>query len=355
MKTHFLFGSSAAGLTLLLGAAGASAGATLITIDQPSLDRWMYPFNASPGIRTASPTFGAVGVEFFDDREAQFLIGFDTAADDPPLVEPGLVLSRYRVHSAIVTGTIAIGGVFTYDPTSDAFQTYLDPTDPDALPDPDAGRPIELFGAGYRNNASLATFEETSPFSTSPQPGPAPNIRDVFASDFLNGVARDVSTNVRDGFDPVPFAVGQMQDAAVGASVPTDAIFTFTLDLTNSDVKRYLREGLQAGRLNFLITSLHEASGGPDGGAGVTYPVFFNKEDKFADLFMLAATLTLEVEALPPSPQDLTGDGIVNAADLSVLLAQWGTAGPEADFDGNGDVGAPDLSALLSNWTIDDH
>ncbi len=46
---------------------------------------------------------------------------------------------------------------------------------------------------------------------------------------------------------------------------------------------------------------------------------------------------------------DLTGDGIVNAADLSILLGQWGGPG-SADLDGSGPVNAADLSILLGAW-----
>lgn len=53
--------------------------------------------------------------------------------------------------------------------------------------------------------------------------------------------------------------------------------------------------------------------------------------------------------ASAPSP-DLDGNGIVNAADLAVLLSQWGSAG-SADLDEDGNVGAPDLAILLGAWT----
>lgn len=46
---------------------------------------------------------------------------------------------------------------------------------------------------------------------------------------------------------------------------------------------------------------------------------------------------------------DLNGDGVVNAADLAILLSAWGKSGP-ADLDGDGLVTASDLAALLSNW-----
>ena len=51
------------------------------------------------------------------------------------------------------------------------------------------------------------------------------------------------------------------------------------------------------------------------------------------------------------TPGDLDGDGVVNAADLSILLSAWGGADPNADIDGNGVVGAADLTVLLGNWS----
>jgi len=45
---------------------------------------------------------------------------------------------------------------------------------------------------------------------------------------------------------------------------------------------------------------------------------------------------------------DLDFDGDVDAADLSLLLASWGTA--TGDVDSDGDTDAADLSILLANW-----
>ena len=49
-------------------------------------------------------------------------------------------------------------------------------------------------------------------------------------------------------------------------------------------------------------------------------------------------------------PGDLNGDGVVNGADLGLLLAQWGGPG-SADFSGDGVVNGGDLGLLLSYWT----
>ncbi|MFZ9690519.1 MAG: hypothetical protein ACO3EP_00650 [Phycisphaerales bacterium] len=48
---------------------------------------------------------------------------------------------------------------------------------------------------------------------------------------------------------------------------------------------------------------------------------------------------------------DLNADGIVNGADLSILLGAWGSSDPIADLSGDGEVGGADLSILLGNWT----
>lgn len=57
--------------------------------------------------------------------------------------------------------------------------------------------------------------------------------------------------------------------------------------------------------------------------------------------------------AQPACPADITGDGDVGAADLSLLLARWGQAGA-SDIDGDGDTSAADLSLLLEAWGLCD-
>jgi hypothetical protein len=56
----------------------------------------------------------------------------------------------------------------------------------------------------------------------------------------------------------------------------------------------------------------------------------------------------------PACPQDLTGDGIVDGADLLILLSQWGPCGDpddcSADLNCDGVVDGADLLLLLSAW-----
>ncbi|HAW96280.1 MAG: hypothetical protein CMJ33_00860 [Phycisphaerae bacterium] len=48
---------------------------------------------------------------------------------------------------------------------------------------------------------------------------------------------------------------------------------------------------------------------------------------------------------------DLDGDGMIDGADLTLLLVEWGGAASEADLDCDGVVGGGDLALLLSSWS----
>jgi len=354
-------------IAAIVAAAGAltavtvvNAGSTTINLTRevPDLDRWNYPFNATPGVRETATSFAAFGVDFLDDHDAQFLLGFLTdqsSADGVGVVPSGLGEARYVVNAAQVTVTIAIGGVFDYDPTYDALGTYLDPADPEFVADSDAGRPIMIFGTGYRNGFGIAPpfmpFLETTPFSFA---NPAmERVRNAFASDYENGLPRDISNSVLDRLEIDPFAIGVISSGGAelpaGASVPAESTVTFDLDVNDPDVQSFLARSLDAGNLQLSITSLHAASGGPGGGDGVTYPAYFTKEDPLAPAFGQAPQLSLDVTVLPENPADLDGDGVVGASDLALLIGQWGQVGTSADFAGDG-VGADDLAFLIGAW-----
>lgn len=51
-------------------------------------------------------------------------------------------------------------------------------------------------------------------------------------------------------------------------------------------------------------------------------------------------------------PADLDLDGVVDGADLGVLLSKWGSASPTGDIDGNGVVDGADLGEMLSAWSV---
>jgi agmatine/peptidylarginine deiminase len=59
--------------------------------------------------------------------------------------------------------------------------------------------------------------------------------------------------------------------------------------------------------------------------------------------------VAVTVKTLASCPGDLDGSGVIDAADLAILLGAWGGFGP-SDLDGNGTVDAADLAILLGGW-----
>ena len=53
---------------------------------------------------------------------------------------------------------------------------------------------------------------------------------------------------------------------------------------------------------------------------------------------------------------DIYHDGIINGADLGIVLAEWGPVTPttNSDLDHNGRVDGADLGILLSRWGLCD-
>jgi len=298
-------------------------------------DRWMYPFNGTPGLRATGSVFGALGSADFDNRDAQVLVGFDTS--------PMATLSGSRaLISLTLTVTTASSNTFVYDPTVDPLESYL--SDPDA----DDGRPLELFGVAVRNGFLRPTldtnstdpllFKETSPFSTSP--GVFRSSRSMFAADALGA---DVSNNVSNGQSVVPWAVGRTDTVAPGATVPRNTEFRFSIDLNDLETARYVDDALSVGEIYLSLTSFHSASqGGPP-----SFPSFYLD----AGGTSLGPTPRLEFEFGPSS--DLNEDGSVDGADLGLLFASWGgTSGP-ADLNVDQLVDGADVAILFNYWSGD--
>lgn len=349
------------GLTLTAGLLSVCGSVSAVTVNfaGPCIDRWVYPFNTESGYRSAASTFSALGQEnafpplSFDQRDAQLLVGFDTdapgSATCPNEVVPaGLAACDYRVTSAVIMIAVSTDQAFPFDPTYDAWTSYATASNPGAV-DADAGRPIELYGVGFRGGYTSATYFEGTPSVPGPPFGPdiQSDVRYAYPTDAANGMTRDVSNNVRDLFDPAPFAVGQSPVAA-GALVPANTDITFTLNVAVPDVQRYLRQSVADGRLRFMLTSLQPAasSGGP--GAG-QYATFYTKENLFGAGRAARLSITVDVRT---KAGDINFDGSVNGADLSVLLGEFGqtTGLPAADLNCDGAVNGADLSVLLANF-----
>jgi hypothetical protein len=311
------------GAALVVSGVGALAPAAAQVSLAPVVDRWVYPFANTPGNRATVPIYGTGGDARFDDRDSEFYLAFPTAAAVPTGLAPGM----YRVQGATLRLQIAEDLKFEYDPTSDPASTYpLNGTDPGT--DSDPGRPIEVFGADFRNGFNLFSFSDLSPFKPGqPFTPPWVGVRNTFPIDFGpmgDGPARDVSSNVRGGFDAQPLAVGLTTAASPGDLVPADAVFTFALDTALPGPLGYLQTGLARGRIALAVTSMQVAT--EFGSGPIVYPVFYTSKAPALG-FPNAITPTLELTATA-CPADYNADGLLNLDDLGDFITDFYLAQP---------------------------
>lgn len=341
-RNHIVPGASASLLVIAAAPAFVSAAVVNVQFTGPTHDRWNYPFNFTPGDRGAASTFNAINEPDFDDRDGQMFIGFDTDAQ----LDAGLGEPYYVIVSAVMRLATTDGG-FVFDDTYDSITTFTDPMDPEAL----NGRPCELYGVGFRGGFDVQTYVETSAFG-SPNGTNYTAVRNSFATDYPDGVAEDISNLIFGEVvggqtftqrETLPFAIGQAQGVAVGAVVPFDTDFVFTLDLGNPDVDLYLRRACNAGKLRLMVSSMHAAV--QQGGEFVNW---YTKENFFGDGF--AARLDMTVMTIDPLVGDLNLDGVVDTADLGLLISAFGTNNPVADINGDLLVDTADLGQLIANF-----
>lgn len=304
-------------------------------------DRWMYVNNTTPGTRINGSVFAAFTDPLVDNRFAQIVVGFDTSADIPPGMNP----ARYRVLAAEVSFTTSLDGSFLYDPSYDSFQTYSA-----GGADPDPGRPIELHGVGLRNEyTSLAfgpttlggpTFEEQDRFGLA-----AIGARNVYASDYLGGAARDVSHNVGSGWDPLTWSVGQVPGLAPGTAVPLNTTFRFPLNLNASEVVSYLQNGASRGQAFFALSALLDATQQVTDGIAQ----FWFRES--IPLGGIPPHLRLQIEILPAGqPGDFDANGSFDCGDIDALVVAVASqaGGTSFDLTGDGRVDFADVTSWLA-------
>ncbi len=323
----------------------------------PTLDRWMYTFGGNPGLESEATVFSVLGSGFegplpafpnapvFDVRDGQMLVGYLTA----PTMPSGLGANHYRIISARLNATISRDKVFRYDPTPDPLGVFLPSTDPGFIADADPDHPVELHAVGYRNGLSAATFAESTPFAFG---SPAQkSVRNAFAAQYANadgtGALVDVSNNVQDltviggptPFEARPFAIGTC-GATPGALVDVNTEYTFEINLADPGAIRYLRESLNGGRLNLMISSMTRTSQ-----QASTTPAFWTKEGPAA-LGAVPARLTLEV--CIGQPGDWNCSGAVGVQDIFDFLADY-FAG-RGDFNADGATGVQDIFDFLAAY-----
>ncbi len=258
-----------------------------------------------------------------DTRMSQEIVGWNVASLIPTNQAP----THYLIKRCRVTLTVNEAS-FLFDPTHDAYQTYLNTNDPAYQADTDTGRPVEMFGVGYRNGYDAASFSQNPAFGSS-----TPGGRNAYAVGWgTNGVFADVSNNIGKTndtfpqFEAWPFAVGQVTNTAPGQMVPAASKMFFDLDVNDPAVITYLQTSLNAGVLNFDVSALHPVFGF---GGDLTYPSFTTHFNS------LAPTPTrLELEATVIRDADTDNDGLPDDWEMFYFGNLDQGANDDPDHDG---------------------
>lgn len=313
-----------AALLVLMPSPAATGDPIHAEFPEPTADRWMYAFNSMPGTRPAAPVFSTfTESEESDTRVGQFLIGWDTASRVPSGRPPG----RYLIRAVRLTLTTLRDNSFVNDSTADAFETALPATDPRAVPDADPGRPIELYGAGFRGGFTAETFQEDSPFGSN-QTG----ARNAFATGFNSARELvDVSNNVGKTREPNlpfpsrPFAIGVITNIPAGEPVPAGSPVTFNVELGDPDVRGYVQRALSSGHLWFTASWLGRSAGQT---GGFTYPDFATRDN------LLDPGPQLELDVVVIGDDDSDADGLPDDWERACLHGLAETGDGDADGDG---------------------
>lgn len=391
-----------------VAAGGPNAGPFAMQSTPSDTAQWMYPFN--PGDFPTAPVFSAFGYTgafgendpnayYFDSRDGQYLVGWNTSNSIPA----GQGARNYLIRSVRVTLTIGVDMQWAYDGALRDYRTYLLTNDPQYLPPSTDNSPVELYGAGFRggftnSEGAFVPYAATNyptdgngPFFADPNNPNEYTNRIAFSACYdTNGLLVDVSDNVGDNgtneipnpFEVAPFAVGVITNIAPGQLTPEGTQMTFDLNLNDPLIYSYVQQALNQGNLSFVASSLF--AGSQD---SPNSPEFYTIFSTVADTnqfplldiqgTVVRATLDSDQDGLPDDWEQFyfsslgagatnssDGDGVSNlakyiagvdptkpATDLQILSVNDSTNGVEIHF-----AFAPDRqykilwSQDLQNW-----
>lgn len=309
------------GLLLCGAALGAeSVAAETVRFAAPGLDRWNYPF-AGNGAEQEARLFSALGNEGLDERDAQFIVAFDTANGGSSAIPVGLGAASYQIQSVTLRATVSsVVGQPAYDGSNDSFATYLAPEAAAYVPDADAGRPIELFGVGFvagysrfgfgPTDGAPPAYEEGNAFGFGPPTGRYvhPLAFDSVGQPILVSNNVDYLNAGAAGFEAAPFAIGATSLNA-GDELAVGTELTFSVDIASPAILNYLQDGLDGGQLGFVLSTL-------------------SLSDNFARLYTRefpgGSPVTLDIEySVVPEPNALVLAALTYAVLAGVMWRQW--------------------------------
>lgn len=343
-------------LVMAVGVNGP-ARATDFVFDKPTDDIWQYPFAFDAGARDSGVVFGSTGNVFFkgfNDRDGMIVASWNTST----LIATGQPLSSYDIQSITVTLThqdcppgdcgnfvfpaswvvdLTVDDWFTYDANNNGVMDGVE------QPDPDPGRPLEMFGVGFGPTFTAQSWMESSAYIGStclpgvnvcnhvprdPYPlafqqgtGSPLHAEDSLKGEWNPGVAFPGCNHPQNicPFTAIPWAIGQPLNYTPGSQTAAfDVVFQVNLDLENGSVRDYFQRQLLAGRVTVVVTSLVET-----GLQELGNPTFFLSE------------ATEPSGGFPPIPG-------AKAPKLVITLAE----GPDGDFDNDSNVALDDYAAF---------
>ena len=217
------------------------------------------------------------------------------------------------------------------------------------MADTDAGRPIEMFAAGFRYDYTRLTWTEDAPFSEGSPFGT--NNRTVFAAGFASefGDLVDISSSYDEEITPTPLGVATFSDVAVGETPVEGDVATFTIDVDQPGAKAWIGESLDEGRIVFAITSLIPAAQGDS-----ILTQFYLRENPLVMVGVrdsASIQISGEIGDVCDKLGDFNNDCRIDGSDLGSFLGMWGEgAGSPGDLNGDGAVNGGDLGSILANF-----
>ena len=287
---------------------------------EPLHDRWNYPFNATPGTRARASIFRALDPEQGVDRHGTFIMLFDTSEQIPS----GRPEADYKIVSAQLRVLTSDNFDVPYDPSPDSITSHLPGEHSDHTADDDPGRPIHVFGAGFRHGLDPGTWNEISPYV--PENETERSVFPAIVDESGEIVDVTLAVDYADPKDAVPFATGSLSETAPGDLIPSDTWMQFEVDLSTASTMKYLQQNLSQGILAFSLTSLN------GGGQGIrTFPEFHTSDTLIGEAPQLTLSVelvdsvgTIELPIISGIRTDEAGIHIgINAKGASQLGIRW--------------------------------
>jgi hypothetical protein len=272
--------------------------------------------------------------------------------------------------------TIARGDIVTIDATNPSDLRVLD-----QVPIVGANGLALKDGLAAVAALELQLYDYSDPMNIAPLGATGTlNARQVALSDDFAYVATTDGFTTVDIADPTtPLVVGQLSlpaglelieahdetaiatDAAgaiwiIDASDPASPVVTGSLDF----VEEPTAISVLGNRVFVVVDSVVPVVEVSDGGLPAIIATINPRDNVFVGEVLVqeelafitggAGLLVLDPRGCFPR-DDLTGDGLVTAADLAALIAAWGQSDSAADLDADGVVGESDLAILIAAWS----